>query len=144
MDSIPCCYCDFKGTERGVRVHMARRHSWPLAMALMGAHGRPPRGACPRCRLVHDDIARPGWAQGRKKLERPHVVHFSGRIPKGSGGRFLTVGRAIVPPNVSRLKRVVIWADRPARMRLVIRDPSTGKEREVLFDCHGGPVKEPS
>ena len=142
MELIPCCFCEFRGTERSVRSHMARRHPQPLLLIRRaGAHGRPPKDACGLCGAIHDDVTRPGWAIHRKKLERPRTAFLGGKLPKGHGGRSFVLGRTVVPPNVTRVRGIAVWADgSDTRLQLEIRNPDTGKRRLVFFEFPRGPM----
>src|SRR2546422_10581362 len=96
MEKVTCCCCDFEGSDHGVRVHMAVQH--PQIVAWSNAFfGRTPKDACPRCRMFHDPTARPGWAEKRRKMERPRSFVMAGRAPKGHTGGAHTPGPAQGP-----------------------------------------------
>ncbi len=115
---MECCYCPFQGTERQVGGHMTSKHSGLLALADKGRHGRPPKNACHLCHMVHDPVARPGWAVRRSKLERPRMAILTGQLLPGPAGRMAILGRTIVPPGVHRIKKIAVWAEGPTRFQL--------------------------
>lgn len=133
-----CCYCTYQGTERQVRSHMASKHSTLLAFAKRARHGRLPKNACPLCYMVHDPVARPGWAIRRSKLERPRMAVLTGQLPAGPAGRKAIIGRTVLPPGAHRIKSIWVYAEGPGRFRLEVKKADTGEVRNVYFD-HPGP-----
>ena len=129
MEKVTCCCCDFEGSDHGVRVHMAVQH--PQIVAWSNAFfGRPAKDACPRCRMFHDPTVRPGWAEKRRKIERPRSFVIGGRAPKDHGGRPITLGTTKVPEGVSKISKIRVWSEAPAIIRISVLDPDTGQVRE--------------
>ena len=132
MKKMNCCFCDYAGlSEKGVRVHMARVHPAILSMMKVVKPGRPPGNACNLCGMVHSEVSRPGWANRRRKLERPRAALYHGSIPPGE--KDVLISKAVVPEGVTRLKGVILWADQPGHITLNIKDPDTGHVRKYTF-----------
>ncbi len=134
MRKVNCCFCDFVGlSEKGIRVHMAHAHKVVLSLKKIVMPGRPPAKACKLCGMVHSEVSRPGWANRRRKLERPRARMYYASIPGDSGGKGFQISQARVPEGMTMLKGIMLWADKPGRFTLNMTDPETGHVRKYTF-----------
>ncbi len=139
MEKLSCCFCDYAGlSEKGIRVHMAHAHQEVLLMMKIVKSGRPPSNACKLCGMIHSEVSRPGWANRRRKLERPKAGMYFASIPGDSGGKDFQISQAMVPEGVTRLNGIMLWADKPGRVTLNITDPETGHIRKYTFKVGPG------
>ena len=133
-----CCFCGRAGTTRQIRAHIPKAHRVIYEMVRRASYGRPNKYACDMCGMVHDDVARPGWADQRKKLERPRIAVISARLPAGHGGQMMKLGRTRVPEGATRIKGFWVWADKPGRFRIRVRSPDSGLTREMVLEFPQG------
>ena len=113
MQKIQCCFCKQTGTERSIKIHMALSHQEVMSGVKRFRWGRPPKDACELCGMEHVDIPRHGWAEFRRKLERPKGAVVFGKLRPGE--RTATIGRITTPNGITGIKGFLVWADAPAR-----------------------------
>lgn len=102
-----CCFCAYTSTSaRGVRAHIAKKHSGAAPPRTMGKAKGP---ICDLCGWSHndtDETPREGWALRRKRFARGKITAVSGTVTPNSG--FLTLGEMRVPKGAKRIKRITV------------------------------------
>ena len=106
MELERCCYCDYRSTQLGVRAHIIKAHPALAPPNAWGASKGPP---CHLCGWVHtaaDETTREGWARYRKRFQRGKIAAVQAQLP--GPNRMYTLGSIIVPPNVTRIRKIVL------------------------------------
>jgi hypothetical protein len=110
---VQCCFgCPYRGSELGVRRHIAARHGFMMARE-RGGPGRPRKGQCALCGGFHRTDVGPGVGHaGRIAETRRDVhtteVHATGRFQHGERMALPTV---TVPEEATHLNYIRFYKE---------------------------------